>query len=182
MKIINTEIKDVLIIEPKIYGDSRGFFFESWNQKTFNDLVGKNIKFVQDNHSKSSKGVLRGLHYQKPRSQGKLVRVASGAVMDVVVDLRKDSPTFGKYINKILSSENGLQLWVPEGMAHGFLVLTETADFLYKTTDYWVPENELSIKWNDEDLLIDWNFEDIKPIVSEKDGNATRFKDAEYFS
>ena len=102
--------------------------------------------------------------------------------MDVVVDLRKDSPTFGKYINKILSSENGLQLWVPEGMAHGFLVLTETADFLYKTTDYWVPENELSIKWNDEDLLIDWNFEDIKPIVSEKDGNATRFKDAEYFS
>ena len=182
MKVINTEIEDVLIIEPKIYGDNRGFFFESWNQKTFDGLVGKNIKFVQDNHSKSSQGVLRGLHYQKPRSQGKLVRVASGAVLDVVVDLRQDSPTFGKYIKKLLSAENGLQLWVPEGMAHGFLVVSESADFLYKTTDYWVPENELSIKWNDDDLSIDWKFEDIEPIISEKDDNAMSFKDAEYFS
>ena len=181
MNIIKTDIKDALILEPQVHEDGRGYCLESWNKKTFQEFIGKEIEFVQDNHSRSTKGVLRGLHYQKPHSQGKLVRVSRGSVLDVVVDLRKNSPSFGKHIKVLLTDKNKRQLWVPEGMAHGFLVVSEIADFLYKTTDYWYPEDELSIKWNDKDLDIDWEYEGTDPIVSEKDSMALNFKDAEYY-
>ena len=181
MEVLNTSIDDIKIILPKTFQDNRGLFFESYNKKFFDDKLNLKINFVQDNCSISNKNVLRGLHYQKPHSQGKLVRVSRGSVLDVVVDLRKNSPSFGKHIKVLLTDKNKRQLWVPEGMAHGFLVVSEIADFLYKTTDYWYPEDELSIKWNDKDLDIDWEYEGTDPIVSEKDSMALNFKDAEYY-
>ncbi|EFB9969826.1 dTDP-4-dehydrorhamnose 3,5-epimerase [Escherichia coli] len=168
MNVIKTEIPDVLIFEPKVFGDERGFFMESFNQKVFEEAVGRKVEFVQDNHSKSSKGVLRGLHYQlEPYAQGKLVRCVVGEVFDVAVDIRKSSPTFGKWVGGNLSAENKRQLWIPEGFAHGFLVLSEIAEFVYKTTNYYHPESEGCIKWDDSFLMIDWPN---KPIaISEKD-------------
>ncbi|ENC7191189.1 dTDP-4-dehydrorhamnose 3,5-epimerase [Escherichia coli] len=168
MNVIKTEIPDVLIFGPKVFGDERGFFMESFNQKVFEEAVGRKVEFVQDNHSKSSKGVLRGLHYQlEPYAQGKLVRCVVGEVFDVAVDIRKSSPTFGKWVGVNLSAENKRQLWIPEGFAHGFLVLSEIAEFVYKTTNYYHPESEGCIKWDDSFLMIDWPN---KPIaISEKD-------------
>ena len=181
MQVHTTHIPDVLILEPKIFGDDRGFFLESWNQKTLKDQLGIDEVFVQDNHSKSSKGVLRGLHYQLEQPQGKLVRVVTGRVLDVVVDIRKSSPTFGQYFSIELNDQNHLQLWVPPGMAHGFVVLSDTADFMYKTTDYYAPQYEQSILWNDIDLNIDWKLNDIIPSLSNKDENGISFAHAEYF-
>ncbi|VAW50087.1 dTDP-4-dehydrorhamnose 3,5-epimerase [hydrothermal vent metagenome] len=180
MKITQTKIPDVLIIEPKIFGDDRGFFFESFNKKLFSEATGVDADFVQDNHSKSSKGVLRGLHYQIKQPQGKLVRVVSGEVLDVTVDIRKSSTTFGQWISVKLSAENKQQLWVPHGFAHGFIVLSESAEFLYKTTDYYAPEYERCIRWDDSDLAIDWQYSE-KPLVSEKDAQGTMFNDADVF-
>ena len=156
MKVTTTAIPEVLVIEPKVFGDARGFFFESFNQKAFNEATGLEVNFVQDNHSRSSKGVLRGLHYQVQKPQGKLVRVVRGAVFDVAVDIRKSSPTFGKWVGVELSEDNRRQMWVPPGFAHGFLVTSESADFLYKTTDYYAPEHESGIAWNDSTLAIQW--------------------------
>ncbi len=180
MQSTRLTIPDVLLIEPKVFGDDRGFFFESYNQHQFEEAIGRKITFVQDNHSRSVKGVLRGLHYQIKQPQGKLVRVVQGEVFDVVVDLRKSSPTFGQWIGEILSAENKKQLWVPEGFAHGFLVLSESAEFLYKTTDYWAPEHERCIAWNDATLAIDWPISD-KPSLSGKDAQGAAFKSAEVF-
>ena len=156
MRLIKTPIKGLILIEPKIFGDSRGFFFESWNEKAFQEAIGQPIRFVQDNHSRSSKGVLRGLHYQRRQAQGKLVRVTAGRVWDVAVDIRVGSKTFGTWWGTELSDVNHRQLWIPEGMAHGFLVLSDYADFLYKTTDYWSPEWERSVLWNDPKIGIEW--------------------------
>ena len=156
MKVTPTSIPDVLVIEPKVFGDARGFFYESFNQKAFNEATGLNLNFVQDNHSRSGKGVLRGLHYQIEQPQGKLVRVVRGAVFDVVVDIRKSSSTFGKWVGVELSADNHRQMWVPPGFAHGFLVTSESADFLYKTTDYYAPEYERCISWNDQEIGIQW--------------------------
>lgn len=173
MKIIDTKIPDVKIIEPTVFGDERGFFMETWNQKQFEEQVtGKPTQFVQDNHSKSKKGILRGLHYQTENTQGKLVRVVSGEVYDVAVDIRKDSPTFGQWVGVYLSAENKLQLWVPEGFAHGFYVTSEEAEFVYKCTNYYHPQSEVSIKWDDADIGIDWPL-DGSPQLSDKDANAT---------
>ena len=171
MKVTPTTIADVLVIEPKVFGDARGFFYESFNQKAFNDATGLDVNFVQDNHSRSAKGVLRGLHYQIEQPQGKLVRVVRGAVFDVAVDIRKDSPTFGKWVGVELSEENHKQLWVPPGFAHGFVVLSDFADFLYKTTDYYAPEYERCIAWNDPDICIDWPLAQngAEPKLSAKD-------------
>ncbi|MGL4978390.1 MAG: dTDP-4-dehydrorhamnose 3,5-epimerase [Plesiomonas sp.] len=178
MNIIKTDIPDVLIIEPKVFGDERGFFFESFNQKQFEEAVGYPVNFVQDNHSKSSKGVLRGLHYQKsPHAQGKLVRCVVGEVFDVAVDIRKNSPTFGKWVGVHLSAENKRQLWIPEGFAHGFLTLSESAEFLYKTTGYYMPQSEVSIRCDDVDIGIIWPAE-CKLKFSEKDLNGITFNDA----
>ncbi len=169
MKVIDTAIPDVKVIEPTVFGDERGFFMETWSQKQFEVLVaGKPTRFVQDNHSKSKKGILRGLHYQTERTQGKLVRVISGEVFDVVVDIRKDSPTFGRWVGEYLSAENKRQLWVPEGFAHGFYVTSENAEFVYKCTDYYHPESEISIMWNDPVVGINWPFTH-KPLLSTKD-------------
>jgi len=179
MKVIPSKIPDALIIEPKVFGDERGFFFESFNKKTFEEATGVKANFVQDNHSLSSRGVLRGLHYQIKQPQGKLVRVVAGEVFDVVVDLRKSSSTFGQWAGVVLSAENKRQFWIPEGFAHGFLVLSDEAEFLYKTTDYYAPEFERCIKWNDEDLAIEWPNTDVK--VSEKDANGDSFKQADLF-
>ena len=156
MQVTATRIPDVLIIEPKVFGDARGFFYESFNQHAFDAAVGKHYDFVQDNHSKSSQGVLRGLHYQVQQAQGKLVRVVAGEVFDVAVDLRVSSPTFGQWVGELLSAENKRQLWVPEGFAHGFLVLSDSAEFLYKTTDYYAPQYERCLLWNDAQVAIDW--------------------------
>jgi dTDP-4-dehydrorhamnose 3,5-epimerase len=180
MKVTSTKIPDVLIIEPKVFGDERGFLFESFNKKAFAEATGVTAEFVQDNHSKSSKGVLRGLHYQIKQAQGKLVRVTSGEVLDVAVDIRKSSDTFGQWVGIILSAENKRQLWIPPGFAHGFIVLSESAEFLYKTTDYYAPEHERCIRWNDDELAIDWQYAD-EPLVSEKDAQGTSFKDANVF-
>lgn len=171
MKVIDTKIPDVKIIEPTVFGDERGFFMETWNQKKFEELVtGKPTSFVQDNHSKSKKGILRGLHYQTENTQGKLVRVVSGEVFDVAVDIRKDSPTFGQWVGEYLSEENKRQLWVPEGFAHGFIVTSEEAEFVYKCTDYYNPKAEHSIIWNDPKLNILWPIEiEGEAILSEKD-------------
>ncbi len=174
MNVIKTEIPDVLILEPKVFGDERGFFFESFNSREFEQATGLKRNFVQDNHSRSMKGVLRGLHYQIQQPQGKLVRVVAGEVFDVAVDIRPGSKTFGKWVGEILSAENKRQLWVPEGFAHGFLVLSEYAEFLYKTTDYYAPEHERCIRWDDSTLNIDWPFEG-EPIVSAKDREAPKF-------
>lgn len=181
MKVTSLAIPDVLLIEPQVFGDDRGFFFESFNQERFEKAIGYKINFVQDNHSKSIKGVLRGLHYQlPPKAQGKLVRVINGEVFDVAVDLRQSSPTFGKWVGEIISSENKKQVWIPEGFAHGFLTLSDTAEFLYKTTEYYSAISERSISWNDEDIGIDWPIKQ-QPILSDKDANTTPFIGAEVF-
>lgn len=169
MKATPTAIPDVLIIEPKVFGDARGFFYESFNGKAFDEAVGRHVEFVQDNHSRSAKGVLRGLHYQIQQPQGKLVRVVSGAVFDVAVDIRRSSATFGQWVGVELSESNHRQLWVPAGLAHGFLVLSETADFLYKTTDYYAPAYERCIRWDDTDLAIEWPHDGVAPQLSDKD-------------
>lgn len=171
MNVIKTAIPDVLIFEPKVFGDERGFFFESFNHKLFEEAVGYPVTFVQDNHSKSSKGVLRGLHYQlPPHAQGKLVRCVAGEVFDVAVDIRKSSPTFGQWVGVHLSGENKRQLWIPEGFAHGFLTLSESAEFLYKTTNYYSPTHERSILWSDKNINIKWSDMDLlSPVVSKKD-------------
>lgn len=183
MQFKDTAITDVKIIEPKVFQDQRGFFMESFNQRHFNQGVGREVEFVQDNHSKSSKAVLRGLHYQIQQAQGKLVRVAQGEVYDVAVDMRQSSATFGQWVGVYLSAENFRQLWVPEGFAHGFIVLSDTAEFLYKTTDYYAPEHERSLRWNDPDLAIEWPLDaQQEPILSAKDRDAPWFKDAEYFA
>jgi dTDP-4-dehydrorhamnose 3,5-epimerase len=176
-----TAITDVLIIEPKVFGDQRGFFFESFNEDAFNQVTGLKAKFVQDNHSRSAKGVLRGLHYQIQQPQGKLVRVVSGEVLDVAVDIRRSSPTFGKAVTVLLSGENHRQLWVPPGFAHGFVVLSETADFLYKTTDYYAPAFERCILWNDPALGIDWQLAE-QPKLSGKDAVGLLLSKAEVFA
>ena len=175
-------IPEVILFEPKVFGDTRGFFFESFNQAMFNAVVGHNTVFVQDNHSRSTKNVLRGLHYQIRQPQGKLVRVTAGEVFDVEVDLRRSSPSFGKWVGEVLSAENKRQLWVPEGFAHGFIVLSEEAEFLYKTTDYWAPEYERCIAWDDAYLGIAWPSIGVEPVVSAKDAQGAVFNIAEYFS
>jgi dTDP-4-dehydrorhamnose 3,5-epimerase len=179
VKVTETRLPGVLIFEPKVFGDNRGFFFESFNLEDFNNAVEPGYSFVQDNHSKSSKGVLRGLHYQVKRPQGKLVRVTEGAVFDVAVDIRKGSPTFGLWVGIELSAENKKQLWVPPGFAHGFVVMSESAQVLYKATDYYAPEHERSIRWNDPDIGIDWPDNSISPLLSEKDKNASFLAEAE---
>lgn len=181
MKVTPTALPEVLIIEPKVFGDQRGFFFESFNQKTFNDATGLDAKFVQDNHSRSTKGVLRGLHYQIQQPQGKLVRVVRGAVFDVAVDIRTSSKHFGRWVGVELSEENHRQLWVPPGFAHGFLVTSDTADFLYKTTDYYAPEFERSIAWDDSQIGVLWPQTGQAPRLSEKDRQGVPLVHAEVF-
>ncbi|MEK7886592.1 dTDP-4-dehydrorhamnose 3,5-epimerase [Burkholderia contaminans] len=180
MNVIDTAIQDVKIFEPKVFGDSRGFFFESFNNRVFEEAIGRTVSFVQDNHSKSAKNVVRGLHYQIYHAQGKLVRVVSGEVFDVAVDIRRSSPTFGRWVGVTLSAENKRQLWVPEGFAHGFVVTSESAEFLYKTTDYWLPEAERAIRWDDSTLAIEWPIVG-DALVSGKDAAAPVFEAAEYF-
>lgn len=180
MKATPTEIPDVLVIEPKVFGDARGFFFESFNAGAFRDATGLDETFVQDNHSRSARGVLRGLHYQIRQPQGKLVRVVRGAVFDVAVDLRRASPTFGRWAGVELSEDNHRQFWVPPGFAHGFVVLTESADFLYKTTDYYAPEHERCLKWDDPTVGIDWPL-DVEPVLSAKDRDGKALADCEVF-
>ena len=179
--VIQTAIPDVLILEPKVFGDSRGFFFESFNAKDFANVTGLDVNFVQDNHSKSAKGVLRGLHYQLQQAQGKLVRVTQGAVFDVAVDIRKSSPTFGKWVGTELSEQNHRQLWIPPGFAHGFIVITASADFLYKTTDYYAPQHQRCIAWNDPRIGIDWP-KNITPLLSAKDQEGVSLAAAEVFA
>lgn len=174
-------IQDVILFEPKVFGDDRGFFFESFNQAAFDAAVGRKVSFVQDNHSRSARHVLRGLHYQIQQPQGKLVRVVEGEVFDVAVDIRKSSPTFGKWVGEVLSAENKRQVWIPEGFAHGFVVLSATAEFLYKTTDYWAPQSERCITWKDPDLAIDWQLGGIDPILSGKDLLGVALIDAQVF-
>jgi len=181
MNIIKTDLPGVLMIEPRVFGDARGFFYESFNQKSWQEKTGLPITFVQDNHSRSEKNVLRGLHYQIQQPQGKLVRVTRGAVFDVAVDIRKRSPAFGRWMGVELSEDNCRQLWIPEGFAHGFLVLSDTAEFLYKTTDYWAPQYERTIIWNDPDLAIAWPLQTL-PILSAKDARGMLIKEAECFS
>nr|WP_206604468.1 dTDP-4-dehydrorhamnose 3,5-epimerase [Herminiimonas fonticola] len=181
MNVARTKIPDVLLIEPKVFGDDRGFFFESFNEQRFAAAVGKTVEFVQDNHSRSARGVLRGLHYQIQQPQGKLVRVVSGEVFDVAVDIRKSSPTFGLWVGALLSAENKRQMWIPEGFAHGFVVTSDSAEFLYKTTDYWAPEHERCIAWNDPAIGIEWPI-DGSPILSGKDQNGMSLADAEVFA
>ena len=181
MNVIRTAIPEVVLIEPKVFGDARGFFFESFNQKAFNDATGTNHQFVQDNHSRSAQGVLRGLHYQIQQPQGKLVRVVRGAVLDVAVDIRKSSPTFGQWVAEELSEDNHRQLWVPPGFAHGFVVLSEMAEFLYKTTDYYAPAFERCIAWDDPTLAIDWKLSGRQPLLSAKDAQGLPLATAELF-
>jgi dTDP-4-dehydrorhamnose 3,5-epimerase len=182
MQVIETAIPEVLIFEPRVFGDDRGFFFESFNQKVFSGATGLSTEFVQDNHSKSAKNVLRGLHYQIKQPQGKLVRVTSGEVFDVAVDVRKSSPNFGQWVGVHLSAENKRQLWIPAGFAHGFLVLSETAEFLYKTTDFYAPEHERCIRWDDVQLAIDWPLLGQQPLLSVKDQQGLAFTQAETFA
>lgn len=181
MKATPLAIPEVILFEPKVFGDDRGFFFESFNQARFDAAVGRPVTFVQDNHSRSVRNVLRGLHYQIQQAQGKLVRVAVGEVFDVAVDLRRSSPTFGKWVGAVLSAENKKQLWVPEGFGHGFVVLSDVAEFLYKTTDYYAPEHERCIMWNDPDLAIDWPMQG-EPVLSAKDSQGAAFKRADVFA
>lgn len=180
MQAIQTSIPEIIIFEPKIFGDDRGFFYESFNQKVFEEATGLTANFVQDNHSKSAKNVLRGLHYQIEQPQGKLVRVTSGEVFDVAVDIRKSSPTFGQYVGVHLSAENKSMLWVPPGFAHGFVVLSETAEFLYKTTDFYAPQFERCISWSDPDIAIEWPIEG-SPLLSAKDQQGANLNEAELF-
>lgn len=181
MQIQTTAIPGLLIIEPKVFGDERGFFYESFNARRFAELTGVQTRFVQDNHSKSAKNVLRGLHYQIQQPQGKLVRVIAGCVFDVAVDLRKSAPTFGQWVGITLSAANNRQLWIPEGFAHGFVVTSESAEFLYKTTDYWAPEFERSILWNDPAIGIQWPI-DAEPLLSGKDKVGKLLAEAEVFA
>lgn len=180
MNITRLAIPDVVLLEPKVFGDERGFFFESFNHRLFEDAIGRSVQFVQDNHSRSVKGVLRGLHYQVKRAQGKLVRVVQGEVFDVAVDIRRCSPTFGQWVGSYLSAENKHQLWVPEGFAHGFVVLSESAEFLYKTTDYYAPEHERCIRWDDPYIGIDWPYEG-EVALSAKDRQGQCLADADVF-
>jgi dTDP-4-dehydrorhamnose 3,5-epimerase len=180
MNAIPLAIPEVVLFEPRVFGDERGFFFESFNHRRFEEAIGRKAAFVQDNHSKSAANVLRGLHYQVRQPQGKLVRVVEGSVFDVAVDIRKGSPTFGQWVGEVLSAENKKQLWVPEGFAHGFVVLTESAEFLYKTTDYYSPEHERCIAWNDPQLAIAWPISGA-PSVSAKDAQGAAFASAEVF-
>lgn len=182
MKVVPTAIPDLLIIEPKVFGDERGFFFESFNKRRFAELTGINAEFVQDNHSKSARHVLRGLHYQIQHAQGKLVRAVAGEVFDVAVDIRKSSPTFGVSVGVNLSAENKRMLWIPPGFAHGFVVLSETAEFLYKATDYYAPEFERCILWNDAELAIDWKLGGAVPLLSAKDQAGAPLREAEVFA
>lgn len=181
METRQTAIPEVLIIEPKVFGDDRGFFYESFNNRIFEELTGVKRTFVQDNHSRSAKNVLRGLHYQIQHPQGKLVRVTTGEVFDVAVDLRKSAPTFGKWVGVHLSAENKRQLWVPEGFAHGFVVLSDVAEFVYKTTDYWYPEHERSIVWDDPEIGIEWPFVG-EPLLAKKDAEGQKLNIAELFA
>ncbi|MET3134901.1 dTDP-4-dehydrorhamnose 3,5-epimerase [Oxalobacteraceae bacterium GrIS 1.11] len=181
MKVIPSSIPDVLVFEPAVFGDARGFFYESFNARKFAQLSGVTAEFVQDNHSKSARNVLRGLHYQITQAQGKLVRVTAGAVFDVAVDLRKSSPTFGKWVGFELSAENKRQMWIPPGFAHGFVVTSDSAEFLYKTTDYWAPEHERAILWNDPAIGIVWPMSE-QPLLSGKDQQASLLADAEVFA
>jgi dTDP-4-dehydrorhamnose 3,5-epimerase len=180
VKVVATDLPGVLIIEPKVFGDERGFFYESYNERDFREKTGLDVRFVQDNHSRSARGVLRGLHYQIQRPQGKLVRATLGAVYDVVVDVRKSSPTFGKWLGFELSAENKRIAWVPPGYAHGFVVTSDYAEFLYKTTEYWAPEHERCIVWNDADLAIAWPVS-AEPLVSPKDQQGVAFREAEVY-
>lgn len=181
MKIVQTDIPDVLVIEPHVFGDDRGFFYESYNERAFLEKIGIKDHFVQDNHSRSAKNVLRGLHYQIQQPQGKLVRVVVGAVFDVAVDLRKSSKTFGQWVGIHLSAENKQQLWIPAGFGHGFVVLSDYAEFLYKTTDYYAPQHERCIQWNDPDLAIAWPIQD-EPVLSAKDRAGKLLREAEVFA
>ena len=181
MKATETSLKDCYVLEPTVHGDHRGFFLESFNQRTFNEMTKSKYSFVQDNHSKSAKGVLRGLHYQYQQPQGKLVRTVRGEIFDIAVDARKSSPSFGKWFGISLSEENKKQLWVPPGFAHGFIVLSETAEVLYKTTDYYNPADEKCILWNDAELNIQWPYKDV-PVLSEKDKKGLNFKDVDVFT
>lgn len=182
MKVIATALPEVLILEPQVFGDERGFFYESFNARRFAEATGVNREFVQDNHSRSACGVLRGLHYQLQQAQGKLVRVSTGEVYDVAVDVRRNSANFGKWVGVHLSAENKRQLWVPEGFAHGFLVLSEYAEFLYKTTDYYAPAHERCIRWDDPQLAIDWPLDGLTPQLSVKDQQGLSLTDAETFA
>lgn len=182
MNVIRTAIPEVLLLEPKSFGDARGFFFESWNQRVFDEAAGQPTAFVQDNHSRSAKGVLRGLHYQLQQPQGKLVRVVAGEVYDVAVDLRRSSPTFGRHVGERLSAENKRMLWVPAGFAHGFLVVSEFAEFLYKTTDYYAPAHERSLLWNDPALGIDWPLAGLLPQLKPNDANGKPLAEAETYA
>jgi dTDP-4-dehydrorhamnose 3,5-epimerase len=182
MEFERLAIPEVILLKPKVFGDERGFFMESWNQEAFDRIVGEPVKFVQDNHSRSTKGVLRGLHYQlPPMAQGKLVRVTQGEVFDVAVDIRRSSPTFGKWVGATLSGENHHQLWIPPGFAHGFLTLSDTADFLYKTTAFYSKELERGIRWDDPDIAVDWSFPELVYSLSEKDRVASEFLGAHFF-
>ncbi len=182
MKVLHTAIHGVLILEPQVFGDDRGFFLESYNQKSFGDALGSEVRFVQDNHSRSAKGVLRGLHYQlPPHAQGKLVRVTQGSVFDVAVDMRKSSPSFGRWVGVELSGQNHRQLWLPPGLAHGFLVTSDSADFLYKTTQYYAPEAECCLRWDDPSIGVQWPVLDQPPLLSKKDASAPLFADAPVF-
>lgn len=182
MKVITTALPEVLILEPQVFGDERGFFYESFNARRFAEATGVTREFVQDNHSRSARGVLRGLHYQLQQAQGKLVRVSAGEVYDVAVDVRRSSANFGKWVGVHLSAENKRQLWVPEGFAHGFLVLSEYAEFLYKTTDYYAPPHERCIRWDDPQLAIDWPLDGLSPQLSAKDQQGLSLTDAETFA
>ena len=181
MKATPLAIPDVVLLEPKVFGDDRGFFFESFNKAQFEAAIGRQVNFVQDNHSRSAKNVLRGLHYQIQQPQGKLVCVVAGEVFDVTVDIRESSPTFGKWVGEILSAENKKQMWVPEGFAHGFVVLSDTAEFLYKATDYYAPQHERCIAWNDTSLAINWHIQG-EPVLSGKDAQGAAFNAAEVFA
>ena len=180
MKVIRTDIPEVMVLEPKVFGDHRGFFFESYNELAFHDATGLRPRFVQDNHSRSTRGVLRGLHYQIRQAQGKLLRCTAGEIFDVAVDIRRSSSTFGRWVGARLSGENKRQLWVPAGFAHGFLVLSDSADLLYKTTDYYAPEFDRGIVWNDPDLKIQWPL-DGEPLLSDKDRHGRFFRDADLY-
>jgi dTDP-4-dehydrorhamnose 3,5-epimerase len=182
MHVVATGIPDLFTIEPKVFGDDRGFFYESFNQRRFTELTQVTDNFVQDNHSKSARNVLRGLHYQIRQPQGKLVRVIAGEVLDIAVDIRKSSPNFGDWVGVNLSAENKKMLWIPKGFAHGFVVLSDSAEFLYKTTDYWAPEHERCIIWNDPDLAIDWQLAGATPLLSAKDQAGKLLRDAETFA